>query len=312
MKLRAGLLYLLLLIVLGWACQKNSPAADDNQETTPAPPDDVVDTTDSVIITPPTTYALSYGDSVFYLKNNTEDYIINPVEPKTGQYSSFPDGLELNEVTGAINVSKSETGLRYRVSYISAANDTSSTIITLSGINYLDQFYILSNGDSIAYPIYNGNLSQALPCNNGDCSFDEDNAVNGSGCSLKTINGQINLAETVRNGLFGKTPKNNERSEVPLKYRLNDKSNRALNQLRIKLYYYETMDDVADDLKETLKEREGALLGINSPALSTNTTIGQNGRPLSQGFITGASGTTSIKQVARPRPPCIIVIGRSL
>src|SRR5689334_21456088 len=64
-------------------------------------------------------YAFSYGDSIVFLKNQSSDYIIYPTEHRGGTYSAFPEGIEIDENTGSINVSKSETGLRYRVTHTS-------------------------------------------------------------------------------------------------------------------------------------------------------------------------------------------------
>lgn len=228
---------------------------------------------------------LSYGDSILYLKNQSADYIVYPTEQKTGQYFGFPDGIEIDQVTGAINVSKSESGLRYRITYVSPGGDSSTTMIVISGINFEDKFYHLSQGDSIAVPIYNAKVDRILPLNGS--SFDEGNNANSGGCSVKTINGQINLAQTVRNGVFGVVPQNDAKQEFDIYYRLNDDSKKALNKIRVKVYYYATMNDVAPDLLQTLKDRgdEGVFLRLASTARTSSTA-----------------------KVARPRPPCVIII----
>src|SRR5512139_2634794 len=61
---------------------------------------------------------LSYGDSVFYVKSTAADYVINPVTVRGGQYFGFPEGIDIDENTGAITVNKSETGLRYKIFFI--------------------------------------------------------------------------------------------------------------------------------------------------------------------------------------------------
>lgn len=236
-------------------------------------------------------YTLSYGSPIIYLKNQSSDYIVSPSESRTGTYTAFPEGIEINDDNGAINVSKSETGLKYKITYTAPNGDTTSTVVLISGIQFADQFYRLSQNDSIAFPIYNGNSINPLPLTGS--SFDDNNLANSGGCSIKTTNGQINLAQTVRNGIFGSTPQNDAKKEFDIEYRLNDQSGKAQNKIRVKLYYYNTMADVAPDLLQTLSERQqqGVFLEMNN-----------NG----SGTISSARTTA----IAKPRPPCVIIIGQ--
>jgi hypothetical protein len=236
---------------------------------------------------------LSYGDSVLYLRNQATDYIVSPTEQRTGQYVGFPDGIEIDGATGAINLSKSETGLRYRITYISPQGDTATTMVVISGINFADKFHHLSQGDSVAFPIYNANILGVLPVNGS--SFDEGNTANSGGCSIKTTDGQINLAQTVRNGVFGTIPQNNANQEFDVLYRLNDNSNKALNKIRVKLYYYNTINDVAPDLLQTLQDRQndGVFLGNTAVRIPNNSSTAR---------------TASAQKAAKPRPPCVIII----
>jgi hypothetical protein len=238
-------------------------------------------------------YKLNYGDPVIYLKNQSTDYIVYPSETRTGTYVAFPEGIELDDKTGAINVSKSETGLRYKITFTGANGDTSSTIVLLSGINFPDKFYHLSLNDSIAFPVYNANPSSSLPVSGS--VFDESNSANSGGCSVKTNNGQINLAQSVRNGIFGSTPQNNVRKDFDIVYRLNDESGKAQNKLRVRLYYYNSMADVAPDLLQTLDDRQkqGVFLEKSKPV---NSPVSARG-----------SFSTAL---AKPRPPCVIIIAQ--
>src|SRR5882724_7319147 len=93
-----------VLLILLFACKKN--AGDTNS--------------------PPVVKPLSYGDSVFYVRNQVGDYIVYPTETRKGLYLGFPDGIEIDDNSGAITVNKSETGLRYKISFI--PNGTTDTI----------------------------------------------------------------------------------------------------------------------------------------------------------------------------------------
>jgi hypothetical protein len=231
--------------------------------------------------TPQGAYVLKYADSIIYPKDQGSDYIVYPTEQRPGTYSGFPEGIEIDDATGAINVNKSETGLRYRITHVSPSGDTTSTLVVISGITFTDKFYNINAGDSIANPVYNASITRILPVNGS--IFDEGNGANSGGCSVKTDNGKINLAETIRNGVFGSTPTNDVRKDFDIFYRLNDGSNKAENKLKVRLYYYETMSDVAPDLMQTLLERQqdGVFIG---------------------GKFLGAAGH------AKPRPPCVIII----
>lgn len=227
-------------------------------------------------------YTLSYGDSILFLRPSSGDYIVYPTTPGNGLYEGFPEGIEIDDNTGAINVSKSETGLRYKITHTAADGTKTNTMVVISGINFADKFYRLSQQDSVAFPVYNADRARVLPITGS--IFDEGGLANGSGCSVKTANGQINLAESIRNGLFGSNPTNDDRKDVEIVYRLNDGSGKAVNKLKVRLYYYTSMSTVAPDLLQTLQDRE---------------TDGV--------FLRGVS-MQSVARAAKPRPPCVIII----
>lgn len=234
-------------------------------------------------------YSLSYGDSIIYLKSSTGDYIVKPVTTRPGTYTGFPDGIEIDETTGAINVSKSETGLRYRISHISPTGDSTHTLVVLSGITFRDHFYNLSTGDSVAHPVYNASDSRVLPVTGS--VFDDDNTANTGGCAVKTDNGKINLAESIRKGVFGNNPRNDDKKEIEIKYRINDASGKSQNKLKVLLYWYETMADVPQYVWDILNDRttEGVFLR-------------------GQGGDIGLSTTGRLQKVAKPRPPCVVIV----
>lgn len=240
-------------------------------------------------------YKLTYGDSIFYI-NPSVDYTITPVgAPMGGSYTGFPEGIDIDNLTGAIRVNKSETGLRYRITYTAVNGDTSNAIILIGGINYYDQIYDLSKDDTTAKPLYNASLNRNVPANS---IFDEGNGCKLEGVEVDASNGRINLAACVRNGVFGTTPTNGVRKEVELRYRINDGSNKNLNSLKVKLYYYNTSADIDADLIQLLKDREGTVFGT-----------GPTPPPVFQ-MTTEVLGLSNVRGVAKPRPPCIFLVGR--
>lgn len=249
-------------------------------------------------VVPPTDLTLNYGDSIFYLQNQSSDYIITPTQSKPGIYTGFPEGIDIDENTGAINISKSETGLRYRITFkADGATDSISTLILISGINFLDGFYKLNTADSVAKPIYNARNTNVIPGTNNGSVFDEGSNCNDAGCKVDVSSGTINLAQTVRNGVFGSTPSNNDRKEFLMNYRINDKSGKALNTLKVKLYYFDSINDVTQEVYDIISSRQGTLLRYNSLGYEALS----NFRP---------SVTAGVSKPSKPRPPCIFILAR--
>jgi hypothetical protein len=256
-------------------------------------------------VTPPDHSKLSYGmDSIFYVKEGDDDNIILPEGNFKGTFYGFPEGIEIDEESGAINVDKSETGLRYKITFIPDDNpqDTLSTIVLLSGISYLDKIYYMDQNQNSASAVYNGRTENALPGANNNV-FDEGGSCNGEGVAVNIQDGSIDLAKTIANGVFGDEPKNGAQKEIELRYRIGDKSNKALNKLKVKLYYFETSDDITQDLVQEMNERRDMFIGLNPqpPFLASY-------HPRENGLVIASNG---ILGVAKPRPPCIFLVGRS-
>ena len=55
-------------------------------------------------------YQLSYGDSVFYINGQNNNFLASPLNAKPGNFTAFPSGLVIDPTTGTINVSQSEAG----------------------------------------------------------------------------------------------------------------------------------------------------------------------------------------------------------
>lgn len=245
--------------------------------------------TDKIVFVPspaPSVTKLSYGDSILYLKNNVSDNIVYPLVLKQGRYTAFPEGIDLDEKTGAINISKSETGLRYRIAFAGDDGTKDTAVVVLSGINYIDKYFTLSTGDHMLYPVYNGDSGVRLPPG----SFDEEAIASSSGCSIKKTSGEINVSQTMHNGFFGQKPQNGDKKEVEITYRLGDKSNHSLQSIKVLLYYYNSMNDVPAYLKRIVDEH-----------------LMQMFRTSSTDQIMAAKSATAL---AKPRPPCIIIVGQ--
>src|ERR1700761_8467830 len=60
-------------------------------------------------------FAPTYGDTIIFPQpTNGQDYVVLPVNnPGPGKYLSWPGGMVIDSLTGAIDVTKSQTGQRY-------------------------------------------------------------------------------------------------------------------------------------------------------------------------------------------------------
>jgi hypothetical protein len=259
-----------------WACSKNSASTNNG-----------------------TVYKFSYSDSILYsLGETSELQVISPSIAKTGTYTSFPDGLNINSTTGAINIHESETGIKYRV-YFTDGNIQDSTLVTIGGINYLDGVYKINTIDSIISPVYNAVIGNSLPNAVNGSVFDEGGGCNNNGCTVNLNDAKINLAQTVRNGTFGSTASNGSNKEFTLNFRVNDNSKKGGNKLKIKIFYFKTLNDVTQQVWNLLNGRNGTV--INTFNNSNNTPI--------QGNTAGNIATNSLTGKGR-RPPCVVILSQ--
>ncbi len=248
--------------------------------------------TGPIIVNPTPSNVLSYGDSIFYLRN-TASNIVSPIPMnRAGKFIGFPKGIELDSITGKIDLTESETGLRYKIMFVpSGTTDTISTKIVLAGINFYDGIYRLSQGDSIAMPIYN---AKGVPYTPGlfgtgtNNSFDDGNGCNNQGCAVSLTNGRINLAKSLRDGAISST--HDSQKEFTYYYKMDDASGRALNKLKVKLYYYANQASIPQYLWDIINiDHAGTILR------------GTQGR---------SNGPETTQAIAKPRPPCIIIIAQ--
>jgi hypothetical protein len=151
-------------------------------------------------------------------------------------------------------------------------------------------------------PVYNGKVGNAVPAADQGSVFDEGGGCNDLGIAVNTDDARINLAQTVRNGVFGDEPKNGAQKEVELRYRINDKSGKAPNRLKVKLYYFNTPEDISEDLVQLVNDRQGMFLGVDVPPFFGFAQVASNS------FVVASNSTLGL---AKPRPPCIFLVGKS-
>jgi hypothetical protein len=238
---------------------------------------------------------LSYGDSLFFPKNQTAAYTVLPVSKPnvSGYFKSIPVGLSLDSATGRINITQSVSGVRYKIFYLSAATalPVDSVKIVISGIDYYDDIYEIAtttNTYDTSFPIYNAKRSAVLPCGDDDedgdgdlddddngCVFDETDLNNDGNDDIAgviqdkllvdTKKGTIDVEASFHAGVFGSTnPANGVRKDFTFYYRLQDASNLALQKIDVRLYHYKRRSDIPQWLLNEMQVRSDYLANINA------------------------------------------------
>jgi hypothetical protein len=230
-----------------------------------------------------------YGDTIIYPQpTNGSDYIMNVVNsPGAGKYLSWPVGMVIDSVSGAIDVTASQTGLQYAVGFVkNGTTDTCLQTLIIGGASYEDSVYYLAEGQTNALPYFEANPNLINTCATGNgCSFDVTGSAAKIGVAVNTSTGVINLQQTLNGGLlglggaFGLLPQNGSTVTATIYYKLNDPSNYALQNIQVQLVYYD---------QPTL---------INSGLLSTVLLKLDN---LLSGHL--------IDNSANPRPPLVVIV----
>lgn len=300
--------FVLILVLFFWACQKTaviypSSLSSDRMHTS-FDTAQLVMNSDSQSSSTPTMpkapypqaplngcfYAPLYGDSIIYPQPTSgSDYIMNVVNsPGTGKYLSWPVGMVIDSISGAIDVTQSQTGLQYAVGFVkNGTTDTCLQTLIIGGASYADSVYVLDEGQTIAVPYFEANPTLLNTCATGNgCSFDVTGSAAKIGVIVNSATGDINLQQTLNGtgvlplgGAFGLLPTNGSTVTATIYYKLNDPSNYALQNIQVQLEYYD---------KESL---------INSGLL--NTVLNKLDNLLSGHLI---------DESANPRPPLVVIV----
>jgi hypothetical protein len=284
---RAGIAYVSIAFLFLLACQKNNLSNSESDFTS----------SNDILLADSQSNRLSYGDSVFSASVVGTEKLICPVSrpSQPGYFASGP-GLDLDSITGRINVSESESGLRYRVYYLSKANQPiDSTTITISGIDYKDRIYYVASGtaeERFVAPVYNMTPSLPLPCANaGDnpgCKFDETDlngdhipditGANSNKLIIDTATGIIDLKQSLDAGLFGPPAGpnpaiNGRRKDITIYYRLNDSDTRTLKKITVRLVYFQSRALIPESMQLEISSRSQSYLVQPGSAASSGDDL---------------------------------------
>ncbi|WP_207515608.1 hypothetical protein [Longitalea luteola] len=261
--------FVLLLVFV--ACNKADHPEEETDETKNA-----TSTTPLLVNSARCPNAPNYGDTIIFTKPRIGgDIFVSPVNNigVPGTYLSWPEGLRLNRSTGAINVSQSETGVRYNIAFIKdGTKDTCVSQLIVGGMTYLDHIYVLDQNDTLAKPIFNADPFGPSICDNSDdtdypdnnsngnakCVFDD--AVPGSRANdqhlrVRSTSGIINLKRSVAEGLFGINPRNGTSKIIPIEYKLNDASQRAAQRITVQVIYYDKASNIPISLQQEISSK---------------------------------------------------------
>jgi hypothetical protein len=259
----------------------------------------------------------AYTDTILFPAELPSDYIVKPINKLSGTYGAFPDGLKINSLNGNIDITESETGLRYIVWFVpTGTSDTCKKYLTVSGINFTDSIYVLANNPGVAKPVYNANPLKLADCSGG-CEFDDghdDDDGDGfadepplgqqvipQGIAMSKSTGAINLKKSISNGALGKNPVSGTYKDFMLNYRISDKSAKALNKIGFRMYFYKTKAEIPASLKKELADKKSLVL------LDDDSSADDHSLPTAK---TATNTSTTARKGAgevKCRPPYIIV-----
>ena len=233
-----------------------------------------------------------YGDTIIFTQPSSgADYIFNPVNnPGAGKYFSWPVGMVLDQNTGAIDLTASQTGMKYAIGFVkTGTTDTCMSTLIIGGASYYDSVYVLADNDSTASPYFEANPYLPNICAGGGCTFDVNGAAAAKKVIVNKVTGVINLQQTLQpsglagllGGAFGLLPQSGSSIIVPIYYKLNDPSNQALESINVQIAYYDSESQISSGILG------GVLNSLNS-------------------LLSGNLISTS----ANPRPPLIIIVRR--
>ena len=220
---------------------------------------------------------LIYGDTIVFPQPTASDDIIKPVNnPGAGKYFSWPVGMVLDQNTGAIDLTQSQTGMRYIMGFVPAGTkDTCLSTLIIGGAAYFDSVYVFADSQTMASPYFEANPYLPSPCANGGCTFD----VTGSAAAQKVIvnktTGVIDLQKTLNGtgllgGAFGLLPVSGSSITTTIYYKINYGSNNALQQIQVQLMYYDKKSLIGAGLLGGLINKVNNVFSGNIISTSTN------------------------------------------
>jgi hypothetical protein len=291
-------LRLLPFIVIAASCSKSNSHSDVAANGTIAP---------TSTFTTDVTKSPYYGDTILYVQGTSAAaYQFKPTNSLgTGSYVAWPAGVTIDPKTGIIDASKSEPGSRYNVGFVNATTgDTAYSQVIIDGVTYVDGVYALDSKDSVLSAYYNTVRNEASfpAAPHFDAPVAGVLSANEQGLAVSRMDGSINLANSLRQGLFGSNPQNGDTKEISIYYRLGDRSLHSLLKSTVVVHYYNTLADVPSDLIAVCQTSQKAFssgLGAVFSDIETDATASTT---------PPAKAATTVAAPVAPRPPQVVLV----
>jgi hypothetical protein len=234
-----------------------------------------------------------YGDSLVYMQPAAgQDAILTPLNnPGTGKYYAWPTGMAIDNTTGVIDLSKSQTGMKYVIGFVPAGTtDTCLSTLIVGGASYYDSVYVASSGGVKAVPYFNANPAGGSNCdgqgNGSGCSFDVTGSAEAASVFVNNSSGEIDLQKTLdgqsnQAGVFGANPVDGQTVTATIYYQIKQGSNNAMEHIDVQFMYYSSASSIPASLMNSLNTK-----------------------------LNNALSGTLISTSANPRPPLVIITRR--
>jgi hypothetical protein len=222
----------------------------------------------------PCTAGPNYGDSIVYQQPTMAnlDYLVSPINnPGPGQYISWPQGLSIDNSTGVIDITKSETGQRYIIGFIaSGSTDTCLHPLIIGGSSYPDSIYVLAASHAFAGPYFDANPNTPSPCAGGGCHFQSMVKLSGKDVNIQDNTGIIDVQASFNGGIFGPTPVDGETQTATIQYSLNGQSNKAIQTMQVEFIYYGKKSSIPAALLNLIASKRAQMLTDSLISVNAN------------------------------------------
>jgi len=211
-------------------------------------------------------YSPDYGDTLICIPNgNGPDYIISPVNnPGTGKYFSWPIGLKIDRFTGAINVTQSESGMRYLIGFVKqGTTDTCISQIVIAGMSYIDSVHVLSQGQTSTSPYTDADANLFSACATGNCQIDLNGKLTSMKIAINKTTGEIDLQKTLDQGAFGPNPVNGDYIEATMLYKVDNGCSNSVKRINLKFMYFNNKSQIDAALISEVLAKQASVRGGN-------------------------------------------------
>jgi hypothetical protein len=231
------------------------------------------------------------GDPVFYRKGDDPLLVAPVITPKLdGCFAAYPGGLNIDPVTGEIDINNSDTGISYEVEFTPCGQQSVAvTTVVIGGVGFQGGISSLSGDAPItSKPHYfSHDRSRDVPSlaeatgRYGYIPEKVRRTGNLLGLTINERTGEIDIRKTISSGALGFRPEggfpvNGTSKEFRIYYQLDDAPNKEVDSFTaVRIHFFDTQDDIPDELlarmrqtRNTIFQKTPGILGQQAPALA--------------------------------------------